>query len=433
MNTPLAALFLTAGFWSGLAAETKPADYVVHEWGTFTSLQGADGKQMEWLSQIGADLPNFVYHDSHPGSIGGGYLSRSMMRKSSRRARQRMETPVLYFYSGEPRTVDVEVKFPQGTVTEWFPRVSHAGPTMGTRNVDRIPAGRTNDSYVCWNDVEILPRDQYVTLRNDGTQSHYYPARVTDANPLRVRTGIGKERKVEHDKLLFYRGLGQFDVPLQVSLSPDEKKLRLQNTGTEKLEGLFVLVVKNGRAKVTSICEVAKARELDWNPEAGLRSLSEVVAELSSAVETALVSHGLYCKEAQAMVNTWRGSWFEEEGVRVLYVLPTDWTEKTLPLSLSPEPTQVVRVMVGRAELITPKREWALLQEIIRFSDPEQRNAAVNATRKMRIGRFFPPMIERLLGTHPTQAFRMAAQTLRATLLAEEQSYVALSPLLGTR
>ena len=48
-----------------------------------------------------------------------------------------METPVIYFYnhdkdtfSAKERQIDVEVKFPQGLVTEWFPQVSGFGPTF---------------------------------------------------------------------------------------------------------------------------------------------------------------------------------------------------------------------------------------------------------------------------------------------------------------
>jgi hypothetical protein len=111
-----ASLLLAAALSAGFAADRKSADYVVHEWGTFTSLQGADGGQLKWLPQIGADLPDFVYLDNKLNSIGAGYASMSVLSKSSRRARQRMETPVLYFYSDEPRKVDVEVKFPAGII-----------------------------------------------------------------------------------------------------------------------------------------------------------------------------------------------------------------------------------------------------------------------------------------------------------------------------
>ena len=60
------------------------------------------------------------------------------------------------------------------------------------------------------------------------------------------------------------------------------------------------------------------------------------------------------------MVNTWQDQWFAEEGTRVLYLLPRAWTDRTLPLQVSPRPDSVVRVMVGRAELITPSVEREL-------------------------------------------------------------------------
>ena len=42
------------------AAATRPG-YVAHEWGTFTSVQAADGKQMEWNPLTVTELPQFVY------------------------------------------------------------------------------------------------------------------------------------------------------------------------------------------------------------------------------------------------------------------------------------------------------------------------------------------------------------------------------------
>ncbi len=117
MKTPLASLPLAVALTTGAAPKDQPADLVVHEWGTFTSVQAADGKQVPWLSKIGADLPNFVYLDRNPNSIGAGYLSRSTLGKFTRYARQRMETPVLYFYSDKPMNVDIEVGFPLGSIT----------------------------------------------------------------------------------------------------------------------------------------------------------------------------------------------------------------------------------------------------------------------------------------------------------------------------
>ena len=61
------------------------------------------------------------------------------------------------------------------------------------------------------------------------------------------------------------------------------------------------------------------------------------------------------------MVNTWQDQWFAEEGMRVLYLLPSAWTDRTLQLQVAPRPDSVVRVMVGRAEIIRPSDERKLL------------------------------------------------------------------------
>ena len=57
------------------------------------------------------------------------------------------------------------------------------------------------------------------------------------------------------------------------------------------------------------------------------------------------------------MVNTWTKSYFQTDGIRVLCVLPQSWTDAFIPMTVIPSPKQVIRVMVGRVELMTPERE----------------------------------------------------------------------------
>ena len=57
------------------------------------------------------------------------------------------------------------------------------------------------------------------------------------------------------------------------------------------------------------------------------------------------------------MVNTWSQSYFGNEGIRVLFVMPQAWTDSFIPLEINPKPAQIVRVMVGRLELLTSERE----------------------------------------------------------------------------
>ena len=85
------------------------------------------------------------------------------------------------------------------------------------------------------------------------------------------------------------------------------------------------------------------------------------------------------------MVKTWTDSWFQEDGVRVLYLLPRAWTDRTLPLTLDPSPRELVRVMVGRTEVIPATVQRSLADALTKASkgDPQAREEAVAEFRKL--------------------------------------------------
>lgn len=400
--------------------------YVAHEWGTFTSVQGADGVQFEWRPNAGADLPKFVHTYLQPDSSECGALSVFAFSKSVHLARQRMETPVIYFYSPRAMSVDVRVDFPDGIVTEWFPRVTRFGPSAAasTASAPRIP-----ESFIEWKNVRVLAPGAQASLPIDGTRNHYFAARATDANPLAFGDA---EKGVEHEKLLFYRGLGHFQAPLQAGLNTDEDQLLLRNTGSSPLTHLFVLTVRQNQAKFARFARMDGGGKIEapFEPDKGLRSVSQVAGELSAQLERALVEQGLFAKEAAAMVATWRDSWFEEPGLRVLYLLPRAWTDAVLPLKLEPKPRSLVRVMVGRAELIPPSKEWQLLKQIVQFSadNPAARTLAVDGARRLELGRFTEPAVIRALGRSPSKEFSEAAWGLLRAM-SDEPAAAAAAPV----
>ncbi len=57
------------------------------------------------------------------------------------------------------------------------------------------------------------------------------------------------------------------------------------------------------------------------------------------------------------MVNTWQTSYFQTEGIRVLFVLPQSWTDAFIPMNIDPQPRKIVRVMVGRLEMLSADRQ----------------------------------------------------------------------------
>ena len=86
--------------------------FVAHEWGTFTSVSTANGNAQLWNPLVGpSELPSFVYRS----------YEASRCFKSGMLALVRMETPVIYFYSGRDVRASVKVDFPRGCFTEWYP------------------------------------------------------------------------------------------------------------------------------------------------------------------------------------------------------------------------------------------------------------------------------------------------------------------------
>ncbi|MGC1489840.1 MAG: hypothetical protein WA798_00605, partial [Candidatus Acidiferrum sp.] len=89
---------------------------------------------------------------------------------------------------------------------------------------------------------------------------------------------------------------------------------------------------------------------------------------LKQTVVDMLVAQGLFQDEAQAMFETWRDSWFEE-GSRLFYIVPRSFVDSILRLTIQPAPSQIVRVFVGRVELVTPATRQAIEQAVATHDD----------------------------------------------------------------
>src|SRR5437879_1779012 len=98
----LALLAVTAQFQLS-AATPAESSLVAHEWGTFTSVQDTDGNQLLWNPLQVTELPSFVYDLKHPDGKDASAPRRAAyaysLGKDVTYAYQRMETPVIYFYS----------------------------------------------------------------------------------------------------------------------------------------------------------------------------------------------------------------------------------------------------------------------------------------------------------------------------------------------
>jgi hypothetical protein len=161
---------------------------------------------------------------------------------------------------------------------------------------------------------------------------------------------------------------------------------------------LFLASIHNGQGAFTLMDELAAGNPISWMKlDAGSNwkrlPLAQFQNEIAAQMESALVGEGLFADEAKAMVNTWKDSWFTEEGERVLYLLPRAWTDETLPMTLNPQPKSVARVMVGRAEIITPAAEMNLSQDLSKTQtgDADARSRVIAQLKTF--GRFAGPAL----------------------------------------
>jgi len=344
-------------------------DLIVHEWGTFTSIAGKDGVALEWRPLNGAtDLPKFV-HTIQEGDAGLRHDAKADLR-----AAVRIETPVIYFYSNNEIDVSVKVDFPKGRITEWYPQA------------------RPVSTGINWGRIKVMPGAS-LNLPVEFSASHYFAARETDSAPVQVCRMDGKP--AQQEKFLFYRGVGTFDLPLSVKLAG--KQILLKNLERNEISHLIIFENRGGKIGYL-VLDAFTGETTSEHP-----TLDGNIDLLISELKNTLLASGLYEKEADAMIKTWRSSWFEE-GVRVFYVLPRESTDTVLPIAIDPKPTQLVRVLVGRAEIITPEMEKSVQQKVSMLGDPKARGEAILAIRTY--GRFSEPILERILTTEKDPVVR---------------------------
>lgn len=386
------ALFLLPGLLRGYnAREASPSGkFVMHEWGTFTSFAGSNGVNLEFRPLVTNDLPRFIE------------TPNSLVLKERVVAQQRMETPVTYFYTDVPRTVNVRVDFPQGLLTEWYP------PTIGSQPGKQDSFGAIQGrAFLDWGPVRLTPADQFADVRVRvparrkvkivpaslppvAADDHYGQARETDSAIVEKVTANGTSH---FEKFLFYRGLGNFELPIKlVALGKD--RFEVTNSAADASGALLLVRIENDRVRFTRMDPVSPGLAIEVN----LPSAESTVDGLAQAMVRELTAAGLYEKESLAMVNTWRTSWFGEHGTRLLYLVPGKLTDELLPLSVEPAPDERVRVLVGRLETLTPEDCQRLVQTLAGTGMGGTSSTEQALHELASLGRFAEPAIQYVIG-----------------------------------
>jgi hypothetical protein len=256
-----------------------------------------------------------------------------------------METPVLYFYSLRDVTVSARVSFSKGLITEWYPHADRVEP--GRVVPDTSLSQLSADGSIMWDHVAVSP-NLAGEFPSEAQSNRYYAARETASSPLRVRTSAGEQQ----EKFLFYRGVSASPLPLFARLTSDGKLVVKRLSGDE-IPNAILFERRGERAgyRLTG----ALTDETTIDPPLLTGSIDSLLGDL----EEILVGQGLYRDEAHAMVETWKDSWFEE-GCRLIYIVPRGFIHQVLPLTIDPAPGQIVRVFVGRLEIVTPTTAKAI-------------------------------------------------------------------------
>jgi hypothetical protein len=350
-------------------------------------------RAVQWLPLGGpTDLPCFVDYFKNrlfKLQLEYGPVLDYQAARAGLRGTVRMETPVLYFYASRPTTVDVSVQFWQGLFTEWYPSAA-VNQLPSYQNV--LLLDRESSAEIKWTNVLVRPGTKAM-FPFENSPSHYYAARATDAAPIRVNR--------QDEKFLFYRGVAGFASPISATLG-ERGRVIVKNLAGSEIPRV-ILFTKQGDRLGYRIHGSLKDQAVLEPP-----ALDGTFAGLRRDLERTLVAEGLYPREAQAMVETWRDSWFED-GTRVFYLVPTSTVDTILPLHVEPKPASTVRVFVGRMEVITP-------------TDVRAVKAAFengNRVELERYGRLLGPIADRILATTSTPGERdrmvaMLNQTLRS-------------------
>ena len=391
MKSCLTILVLTLFFRS--AAAQQDALMVVHEWGTFTSLQDEFGDAIGGLNTDDEPVPEFVHSPNDllamPTELPRTFFAFSFRNSFDGKGlpglhadvTMRLETPVMYFYPPTgidvPVEMDVSASFRGGWLSQYYPEAEMEAPGMvvtlpngsvGVGGIDESTLGS-----LTWKRLQIGVEEE-----GPDTDEEVWLA------PRRVSAASVSTLSGEAEKYLFYRGIGHLDGLLRVSRSEDGEWLEIRQQpfpDSELFSGDTI-----GSAWLAHIREDGSSAflhvgSLDIGGESA-QMLARIPSQfpdsefstenlelLRAQMHQTLVDEGLFVDEADAMLDTWKEAYFHSPGLRLFFTVPQAWTDYYLPLEFS-APVELTRIMVGRIEIVTAEQRDLLADIATRPGEP---------------------------------------------------------------
>jgi hypothetical protein len=362
-------LILVAVLLGGSALATLPVRDTgsLHEWGTFTSLQDESGATISWMNSDDEPVPQFVHRLSldllvWPQSDAPVFYQGAPACHPD--VTIRLETPVVYFHPapGAPVSkVDVKVAFQGGWLTEYYPDARIEPEAEAFRNSLLPHVTEKTRGVLEWKGLCIG-----ASGGGPETEDRVWLApRKVDAADVATPAG-------ERERFLFYRGVGRHDAPLRIAR--DGGTLNITSQWPRDLEALLPLRISS--AWLLDVRPNGRSAFRPAGPIELTKDAGHVVATLPGSfmdsdysdgnlrrlraeMKASLVGEGLFGDEAEALLNTWELSYFRSPGLRFFFMVPRAWTDRVLPLEVSPA-MEIRRAMVGRIELVIPAQRLLL-------------------------------------------------------------------------
>jgi hypothetical protein len=327
--------------------------FKAHEWGTFTTLQNSDGYRLKGLYKDEEKLPDFVKNISYKAEVKGYPAETALLGVTVK-----METPVIYFYSNKQTEVSVAVKFNGGSISQWFPERSGGESKEFQMSVD-FSIRKTGS--IKWNTTVLAPEAAQTNILPEVTG---FPQWVA---PRKTASNLVKGADNIPEKFLFYRGIGNFEIPVKVEFNTFGN-LVITNSYAEELPFVLVYDKKAGQPANIWWSGAIKGRYIKVVQKLTTPTDPAALQQELTKFENGLVKAGLYRDEAKAMLDTWKQSYFEHNGLRVFWIASRAFTDEVLPIDLQPSPQELERVIVGRSEILTPEFEAELKNNLASYS-----------------------------------------------------------------
>ncbi|HXC99546.1 MAG TPA: hypothetical protein VN048_09405, partial [Verrucomicrobiae bacterium] len=226
-------LILVALQATNLPAQSPSASMVVHEWGTFTSLQDESGQTVGGINTDDEPVPKFVHRLAtflllSPTEVPAIYFQGAPSCHPD--VTMRLETPVLYFHPSPSRPVvhdvDVTATFRGGWLSEFYPNAEVDAPGVNSNGSAFGPLRSDTIGTLTWKNLEVGGR-----WSGPGTVEHVWTSpRAVEAAAVRTLAG-------EAEKFLFYRGVAHINAPIAVAQDAHAAELVLHSQCPPEIAG----------------------------------------------------------------------------------------------------------------------------------------------------------------------------------------------------